>query len=97
MSCEGKEAASETNGVGRRSLLHGESSAKYKLCLGDKLIQHKLHPMIIKNRGSAVGIVTCYLLYNYTQTNLGLRNTALGNLIHVQHSNARTLAVEACA
>jgi hypothetical protein len=33
-------------------------------------------------------------LQNYTQTNLGLRNTTLGNLIHVQHRNTRTLPVE---
>jgi hypothetical protein len=34
------------------------------------------------------------LLQNYTQTNLGLRNTTLGNRIHVQHWNTRTLSVE---
>jgi hypothetical protein len=33
-------------------------------------------------------------LQNYTQTNLGLRNTTLGNRIHVQHRNTRTFPVE---
>jgi hypothetical protein len=36
-------------------------------------------------------------LQNYTQTNLGLRNTTLGNLIHVQHRNTQTLPVEGSA
>jgi hypothetical protein len=36
-------------------------------------------------------------LQNYTQTNLGLRNTTLGNRIHVQHRNTRTLPVEGSA
>jgi hypothetical protein len=33
-------------------------------------------------------------LQNYTQTNLGLRNTTLGNRIHIQHRNTRTFPVE---
>jgi hypothetical protein len=36
-------------------------------------------------------------LQTYTQTNLGLRNTTLGNRIHVQHRNTRTLPVEGSA
>jgi hypothetical protein len=32
-------------------------------------------------------------LRNYTQTNLGLRNTTLGNSIHIQHRNTRMLPV----
>jgi hypothetical protein len=36
-------------------------------------------------------------LQNYTQTNLGLLNTTLGNRIHVQHRNTRTLPVEGSA
>jgi hypothetical protein len=33
-------------------------------------------------------------IQNYTQTNLRLRNTTLGNRIHVQHSNTRKLPVK---
>jgi hypothetical protein len=33
-------------------------------------------------------------LQNYTQTNVDLRNTTLGNHIHVQHRNTRMLPVE---
>jgi hypothetical protein len=36
-------------------------------------------------------------LQNCTKTNLGLRNTTLGNRIHVQHRNTRTLPVEGSA
>jgi hypothetical protein len=36
-------------------------------------------------------------LQNYTQTNLDLRNTTLGNGIHVQHRNTRRLTVEGSA
>jgi hypothetical protein len=36
-------------------------------------------------------------LQNYTETNLGLRNTTLGNRIHFQHRNTRTLPVEGSA
>jgi hypothetical protein len=33
-------------------------------------------------------------LQNYTQTNLDLRNTTLGNRIHIQDRNIQTLSVE---
>jgi hypothetical protein len=36
-------------------------------------------------------------LQNCTKTNLGLRNTTLGNRIHVQHKNTRMLPVEGSA
>jgi hypothetical protein len=36
-------------------------------------------------------------LQNYTQINLGLRNRTLGNRIHVQNRNTRTLPVEGSA
>jgi hypothetical protein len=33
-------------------------------------------------------------LRNYTQTNLDLWNTTLGDHVHVQHRNPRTLSIE---
>jgi hypothetical protein len=36
-------------------------------------------------------------LQNYTQTNLGLLNTTLGNRIHFQYRNTRTFPVEGSA
>jgi hypothetical protein len=36
-------------------------------------------------------------LQKYTQMNPGLRNTTLGNRIHVQHRNTRTLPVDGSA
>jgi hypothetical protein len=36
-------------------------------------------------------------LQNYTQINLDLRNTILGNRIHVQHTNTQALPVEGSA
>jgi hypothetical protein len=50
-------------------------------------------------RKSKLSINNKLLIYvqNYAQTNLDLRNTTLGNRIHVQHRNTRTLPAEGSA
>jgi hypothetical protein len=52
---------------------------------------------LLGNRPSFTPIHYQTHLQNYTRTNLGLRNTALGNRMHVQHRNTRTLPVEGSA